>query len=131
MPKLEWMKDQDNIPNNFSELVKSIKSYLFLRLDYLKVQLIEKQIGIVSGIAMLLFFGMIVFFALLFFSLAFVEWFGEYTGMMALGFAIAGGIWIFLGLFVYLLRGPLLIDPLIKMWYKSMDLTDNEIDEQQ
>ncbi len=120
------MSDQRSIPENFSVLAGNIKSYVKLKLEYLKISLLEKQAELVAGLMLLMLMTAISFFILLLLSLAFVYWFDSRTGNMTLAFLLVAAIWLLLGLVVYLFRKPLLINPVIRKVFAALEVDEDE-----
>ena len=120
------MSDQRSIPENFSVLAGNIKLYVKLKLEYLKISLLEKQAGLVTGLMLLMLMTSISFFILLFLSLAFVYWFDSRTGNMTLAYLLVAAIWLLLGLVVFLLRKPMLINPVIRKLFAALEIDEDE-----
>lgn len=120
------MSDQRSIPENFSVLAGNIKSYVKLKLEYLKISLLEKQAELVAGLMLLMLMTTISFFILLLLSLAFVYWFDSRTGNMTLAFLLVAAVWLLLGLVVYLFRKPLLINPVIRKVFAALEVDEDE-----
>lgn len=120
------MSDQRSIPENFSVLAGNIKSYVKLKLEYLKISLLEKQAELVAGLMLLMLMTTISFFILLLLSLAFVYWFDSRTGNMTLAFLLVAAIWLLLGLVVFLFRKPLLINPVIRKVFAALEVDEDE-----
>ena len=107
-------------------LFDQLKVYFRLQVDYLKLSLGERFIWFFSSLITRVIFIWTFIFVLTFSTLAFVIWFGNKTGNLPLGFLIAAGFYLVIGLLVFLLRRPLIIDPLTRFYYRLMELNKNE-----
>lgn len=109
-----------NISDNFSSLTENIKEYVNLRIDLVKLILTEKLAKLASAFLIAVIFFILAMFLLLFISLAFVFWFGEELGPTWAGALIVTAIYIFGGLFIYLQRHKLFINPLVTQLTKIL-----------
>ncbi len=119
------MQDR-NISEIIMGLFDQLKTYFRLQVDYLKLSLGERFIWFFSFLIARVIFIWTFIFVLSFSSLAFVFWFGNKTGNLPLGFLITAGFYLVIGLLVFLLRRPLIIDPLTRFYYRLMELNKNE-----
>ena len=115
-----------SISENLSELVGYYKQYLQLRLKKAKISISEKFIEAVSGIAFGVVFWLIMLIVLIFLGFAFAYWYGNKYDNFALGFIISAGAYLFLGIFFYLLRKPLIFDPLARKLTDVLEIENEE-----
>jgi hypothetical protein len=106
------------------DTVDDIKSYINLKLDILLLD-ISKKLSEASGyFVFVIIIGFIFLFVSLFLSLSLAEWLSEILHMPGLGNFIVSGIYIILGIFVYIYRNPLIIKPVSENMGKLMDMSD-------
>ncbi|HTX88108.1 MAG TPA: phage holin family protein [Bacteroidales bacterium] len=118
--------ETQSIPENFNELTGSIREYIRLRIDLLKLNLTEKLSRIFTmAIALILFF-LFFNFIILFASIAFILWFREHVGPAHWGALIVAGFYILLGILVWLLRRPLFVNPVVSQISKILLEEDHE-----
>ena len=101
----------------FSQSVEALsdhaKEYLNLRVDLLKLILVEKLSRMTSTLVLFVLFLIFAMFAGAFIGLAFVLWYGENVGPMWAGALIVAGVLVLKGLLFYLFRKKLLLNPVI------------------
>ncbi len=101
----------------FSQSVESLsdhaKEYLNLRIDLLKLILVEKLSRLTSILVIFIIVVIFAMFAGVFVGLAFVLWYGENVGPMWAGALIVAGVLALKGLLFYLLRKKLVLNPVI------------------
>jgi hypothetical protein len=102
----------------FSESVSTLsdhaKEYINLRVDLVKLILVEKVSRLTSLLLLFIIFFILLMFAAVFLSLAFVLWYGEHAGPMWAGALIVVGILFAKGILLYFLRKRLLLNPVIR-----------------
>lgn len=104
------------------DLLEQLKSYVNMRIDYFKLQVAEYLIRFFSSLTLFIVIFWIAFFAVFFGSFAFAYWFGETTGMWAVGFLIVAGFYILLAVLVYVFRRILIIRPFTKLILEQLEL---------
>lgn len=105
--------ESGRLSDNFSSLTENVKGYIDLRIDYLKLVLTEKIARLASFFLLSVIFFILAMFLLLFLSLAFVFWFGAEIGSTWLGTLIVTAVYVVGGVFVYVQRHKLFINPLV------------------
>ena len=100
------------ISDNFSMLTENVKDYINLRIDLAKLILTEKIAKLASFFLIAVIFFILAMFLLLFLSMAFVFWFGE-IGPAWLGALIVTAVYILGGIFIYVRRHQVFINPLV------------------
>jgi hypothetical protein len=118
--------EPQRISDHFSELTESVKEYVRLRIDMLRLTLTEKLSRIFIYTIILMIFFILFNFIILFFSIAFILWFREHAGAAYLGAIIVAGFYIFIGILIWLLRRPLFIDPVVSQISKILMEDDHE-----
>jgi hypothetical protein len=112
--------EPQTISENFSELSENVKDYIKLRLDLLKLTVTEKMASIGSFFLVSVIFFILFLFILMFFSLAFIFWFRDHIGAASTGALIIAGVYIFIGIVIFLLRNKLFINPLVERLSKIL-----------
>lgn len=112
----------------YSESKDLLKEYVEVRIKLLKLQLIKalsRSLGMLFAMMVVSFFAFLV---ILFLGFSFSAWIGELTGNMALGYAAGAGLFFIFLLLVILLRKPLFMNPLIRVFIREMaaDLYESE-----
>ena len=120
------MGNNKSIPESVLSIIDGIRTYLGLKLEYLRVTGLERLINVLSSLLIGLLTVAIAFFIMLFLSLAFVWWYGEHIDNMPLAYVLVAGIWLILGLVIYLLRRPLIINPLVRKWFSEIAFMEQE-----
>ncbi len=115
-----------SISENLSELVGDYKQFIQLRIKKAKILLSEKFIDAVAGITFGIVFWFILFIILIFAGFAFAFWYGEKFGNIALGFLITTGLYLVFGIVFYLLRRPLVFDPLARKLTEVLEIENLE-----
>lgn len=108
------MDKKDGITEEFSSIKKEIESYIQNRIDLTKLHLAEDLSRFVSGFIVKTILFYIVFFVLLFISIAGAFAIGTYTNSNEIGFIVIAGIYLFIAIIFYLLKGRLIQTPIIK-----------------
>ncbi len=111
---------------NLSELVGYYKQYIQLRLKKTKISISEKFIEAISGLAFGIVFWLIFLIVLIFLGFAFAYWYGEKFDNYALGFVITAGLYLLLGVVFFLLKKPLILDPLARKLSDVLEIDDGE-----
>jgi len=105
--------ESQKISENFTELNGSVKDYIQLRIDLLKLLLTEKLASIGTFFIISVVFFILFLFILTFLSLGFIFWYHQYLGPYYVAAIIVSGVYMVIGFFVYLLRNKLFINPLV------------------
>ncbi|WP_282591646.1 hypothetical protein [Gaoshiqia sediminis] len=105
---------KSNLSDNFHELNQSVQDYLKVRLDLVKLTLLEKMtkisVFLISTVVFILL-GMIFF---LFATTAFVVWYGNQFQDYLTGLFIVTGVVVLIGLLFLLLRKSLITTTIIQ-----------------
>lgn len=113
-----------NDENPLNAAPAQIKKYINLRIDLLGLHVSAK---LYSGLSVFILSAVIAFavlFFLFFGSYSFIMWYNDYYGNASTGAFIVSGFYLFIALFVYLLRRPLIYNPLKKSVYNRMDFEE-------
>jgi hypothetical protein len=112
----------------YSESKGLLKEYVEVRVKLLKLQLIKalsRSLGMMFAMMVVSFFAFLV---ILFLGFSFSAWIAAETGNMALGYAAGAGLFFIFLLLVIVLRRPLFMNPLIRVFIREMaaDLYESE-----
>ena len=105
--------EAQKISENFSELADNVKKYIQLRIDLLKLNILEKISKLVSYLVITVVFFLLFLFFILFISMGFIFWFRDNLGPEWIGSLIVAGFYIMIGIQIYLLRFRLFINPVV------------------
>jgi membrane protein implicated in regulation of membrane protease activity len=111
---------QDNPLNTIEILWQKISSYLETKIQLLKLQAIDKSVGIIASILSKLILLIAVIFFLLFFNIGIALWIGSSLGKLYYGFFIVAGFYIIVGLLLYIFRKKLLKEPINNFLIKEL-----------
>lgn len=107
------MKD-NSLTENFSELRDILKKYLDARVKLWKVLLLEKLAKMGTSILTILVLIVILASLLLLLLFAFSFWYGNVYGSIYCGFLISAGIYVLIGVLLFLLRRPIFSNNVIR-----------------
>lgn len=100
------------------EFGSSLKEYIDLRIDKLKLTAVERLAAAGSKLYSTLFIILFAAVAFVFFLLALMYWLGDLLGSVALGALITGGFHLILLILVWIFRKKLFTAPMIKTFVK-------------
>ena len=103
-----------NLSNNFSDLNKTIQDYVKVRIDLVKLSVLEKGTKITVFLISTMVFILIGSIFFIFSSAAFVVWYGNQFHNYLTGLIIVIGVIILLGFFFYLSRRTFITSSVIK-----------------
>jgi fatty acid desaturase len=121
--------ESQRLSDNFNELSESVKTYIKVRADILKLTITEKLSLILSSLLVSVILFLVFLFISMFVSIAFIFWFRDHAGPLYVGALVVAGFYILVGLIVFLLRKTMFIDPLVALISKT--LLEEEHDERQ
>lgn len=120
-------------PNNKSheELINDLRDYARMRVDLLKLDIVEKLSRVLAVLLVVLLSGALVSIALFYLTMAFIIWSETIFGSQLPGFFIVSGGLILLAVLIYGLRHKLFIDPLVRTFSQlffepEIDTDDDE-----
>jgi len=102
------MKDE----NAAEELVSSLREYLNLQLEILKLTVIDRIAGSASGFIAGIVFLVIAIMGIFALNISAGLYFSAVTGSYALGFLLLAGIYLLLLLVLVIFRKPVLLSPI-------------------
>jgi len=113
-----------NENNPANEAPAQIKKYINLRIDLLSLHFSKKMY---RGLSIFIL-SAVVAFAILFFmffaSYSFIMWYNDYYGNASTGAFIVSGFYLLLALLMFMLRKPLIYNPLKKSIYNRMEFEE-------
>lgn len=112
--------------NNLEKLFNDAKEYLNTRLELTKLELVQKVSQIVSSLITSFLLLVIFVLVLLFGSVSLALFLSEKTGSTTTGFLYVAGIYLALGLLIYLLKGSFIKKPVTDMFIRKMLNKDEE-----
>lgn len=113
------MISSDQNVENLGELFNQLKHYLTLQKEYVQLDIIDKIVRITAAILLGGITFVLVLLVLFYLSFAIVHWLEPLVGT-AWAFAIIAGFFLFLLLFIVLLRRPLIERPLVKFLSETL-----------
>jgi len=116
-------EDQSQNPS-FEQLLHKVLQHLETRWEYISLNITEKMSGIASAFAGALVIFLFTLIVLFFFSIGFALWLGGYLHNAAAGFAVAGLIFVPIGIGTYYWIRPFVRDKIIQTFLED-DTTEN------
>ncbi len=109
-----------NSPNQKRNLFDLLNQLISLKLEYFQLLSLEKGTLVLGGILLVLCCLFFFSFMLLCLSFALAFYLGDVLGKMYWGFLIIAGIYVVLAVILILARYALIINPLMRLIYKSI-----------
>ena len=110
--------DYEEITEDFSDFKKEIKEYAESNFNLIRLHVVEQLSRLTSGIIVNVGVLYILFFGLIFLSMALAFFLGELFNSYGLGFLVVSGLYFLLALTFYLMRKALIEKPVIKSFIK-------------
>ena len=107
------MLSSDKNVENFGQLAKLLRHYLGLQKEYMKLDVIDKVVRLLTAAALAIVFFLLFIAVMLFLSLAVAYWLGESIGM-APAFCIVGGVHLLLLLLFFVYHEKWIERPLVR-----------------
>lgn len=107
------MLSSDKNVETIAQLAEIVKHYLGLQKEYLKLDVIDKIVRLLTFAALSIVFFLIVVGVAMFCSFALAFWLASYTGT-ALAFLVVGGIHILLMIVIFIFRKEWIEKPLVR-----------------
>ena len=118
------MSEEKNQESSFEELLHKGLQHIETRWEYVSLNVAEKLSGIASGLAGAMVIFLFILIVLFFFSIGFALWLGDYLHNAAAGFALAGFIFVPVGIGTYYWIRPFVRDKIIQTFLED-DTTEN------
>ena len=106
------MLSSDKNVETIAQLIEVLKHYLGLQTEYVKLDMIDKVVRLLTAFALAVVFFMMLIAVLLYLSFAIAFWLGTFTGT-ALAFLIVGVIHIILFIVFFCMRKKWIEKPLV------------------
>lgn len=107
------MLSNDKNVETIAQLIEVLKHYVGLQAEYVKLDVIEKVVRLLTATALAVVFFLILVAAVMYISFASAFWIGQHIGM-APAFVIVGFFHLILFLVFFLFRKPWIEKPLVK-----------------
>ena len=107
------MLSSDKTVETIAQLVEIIKHYLGLQKEYLKLDIIDKIVRLLTFAALVVVFSVLLVAVLMYLSFAIAFWLASYMGT-ALAFLVVGGIHLLLIIIVFIYRKKWIEKPLVR-----------------
>lgn len=106
------MLSSDKNIENIGQLVEVLKHYLTLQTEYVKLDVIDKVVRLLTAAALAILFFLLIVAVLLFASLAMAFWLGQHIGM-APAFMVVGGIHLLIIILFFVFHEKWIERPLV------------------
>lgn len=107
------MLSSDKNVESLARLIETLKDYIGLQKEYLKFDVIDKLVRLITALSLTIIMFVLVFAVLFYLSFAMVYWISPVTGI-ACAFAIVAAMLLALLIIIFALRKPLITRPLIR-----------------
>ena len=107
------MLSSDKNVETIAQLVEIIKHYLGLQKEYLKLDIIDKIVRLLTFAALVVVFSVLLVAVLMYLSCAIAFWLASYMGT-ALAFLVVGGIHLLLIIIVFIYCKKWIEKPLVR-----------------
>jgi len=118
--------DDKNLSQRFTDLVDQVKKYIQLRVDYLTLAIGEYVVFLLARLILVIVLFWASFFATLFLAGGLVSWIGVETGNWPLASLAGAGVFIIIGLIIFIFRKPFIINPMNRLYLKLLELKQND-----
>lgn len=110
------------------ELTDSVKEYVNTRVESVKLSVAEKSSALVANLVAGMLVAAVFLFFLIFAGIALALVLGEWTGKMWAGFLIVAGIYLLIGIIVWIAREKIIRLPVMNAMIKQLFSNDDEED---
>jgi hypothetical protein len=110
------------------ELAGHVKEYIHNRMDAVKLDTAEKTSKVTAIVIAAITVAVFIFSFLFFASVALAFVFSRVTGSLAWGFLIVGGIHLFIGIIIWLLKDRIIQLPIMNALLRQL-FTDEEAED--
>lgn len=120
------MSTNETFKDFYQENSKLVKDYIETRLELLRLTSIRTLSRTLSMLILVSLVSFMVLFFLLFLVIAFSWMMAEVTGSNTLGFLCGAGVFLVFILLAVVLRKPLLLNPLIRLFIRTSAQEEEE-----
>ena len=110
---LTHMFSNDQNVETIAQLVEAVKHYIGLQSEYVKLDVVEKTVRLLTALILFLVFFLLLIIALIYFSFAAAYALEPLTGK-AVAFCIVGAVYFLLLFFCFLFRKQWIEKPLVR-----------------
>ena len=107
------MLSSDKNVETIAELIEAVKHYLGLQTEYVKLDVVDKVVRLLTGATLFVLLFLILIVVLLFASLGLAFWLSKSIGLVLAFFAVAA-LHAFILLMAYAFRRPWIERPLVR-----------------
>ena len=107
------MLSSDKNVETIAQLVEVLKHYLGLQKEYVKLDVIDKVVSLLTAAALTIIFVLIMMAVLMYLSVAAAFWLSNYVGT-ATAFLIIGCVHILIFIVFFIYRKPWIEKPLVR-----------------
>ncbi len=107
------MLSSDKNVESIAQLIEVLKRYVGLHSEYLKLDVIDKVVRLLTATALAIVFFLIIIGVLLFFWIGVAYWLSRFTGL-ATAFFIVSAVNVLVLMLVVYLRKPIIERPLVR-----------------
>jgi len=118
--------EEKNLSHRLNDLYEKFRTYLELRVDYITLSIGEYTVFILARLILVIVLFWAVFFATLFLSGSLVTWIGMMTGNWPIAMLAGAGVFLFIGLVIYIFRKPFIFNPLNRLYLRILDLNNKK-----
>lgn len=108
------MFSNDKNVETIAQLVEVLKHYIGLQTEFVKLDVIEKVVKLLTAIAVVTVFSIVLFIALIYLSFAAVYALEGLIGSFVLSYLVVGGFYILILFMFIVLRHRLIERPLVR-----------------
>lgn len=109
--------EKDSSPiDRLENIAGAAKEYLDMRMDALKLQLVENLSRVFSRLISIVLLFFFLGIAVAFSASAFSWWIADFLGSKIYGDLVTGGLFLFLAFLIYIKRKNLFVDSMIKVF---------------
>jgi len=105
---------EKSVGDQLEKTAEDLQAYLRTQMDYLRLELIDKVVRFSSMLVMVILLSMVAFSALLLISVGVGAYLNELFDSLYGGYLLVGGIYLLLGIIMFLLRKPLIFEPMLR-----------------
>lgn len=107
------MLSSDKNVESLARLIETLKDYIGLQKEYLKFDVIDKLVRLITALSLAIIMFVLVFAVLFYLSFSVVYWISPVAGMAG-AFATVAAMLLVLLIIIFALRKPLITRPLIR-----------------
>ena len=106
------MLSSDKNVETIAQLIEVLRHYLGLQTEYVKLDVIDKVVRLLTAAALAIIFFFIIIAVVMYFSISFAFWLASFTGT-SLAFFIVGGLHLLIFILFFIFRKPWIQKPLV------------------